>query len=180
MKIVTLNFETYHYWHTAKANFLKDLAKVEALTDEELKSKFVIDPWHDGEDATKHHHTFTSFPTIATESQVVDLLLAGFTFEATPGVQVNLEPEVLFNPKVPTGPADHVNHRVEVHMPGQALAMYNETLLMEDACTDALQNELANGWRIIAVCPQPDSRRPDYVLGRYNPNVGVDTEAKRV
>ncbi|WVR18126.1 hypothetical protein JXVLWARM_CDS_0075 [Burkholderia phage Bm1] len=64
---------------------------------------------------------------------------------------------------------DEFNHKVEVHMPGQALSNYNETMLLEDSCTDALQSVLDKGWRIIAACPQPDSRRPDYILGRFNP-----------
>ena len=36
---------------------------------------------------------------------------------------------------------------------------------MEDACTDALQARLDDGWKIIAVCPPNDSRRPTYILG---------------
>lgn len=67
------------------------------------------------------------------------------------------------------------NNKCEVHMPGQALSVYNELMLMEDICTDALQGSLDDGWRIIAACPQPDQRRPDYILGRYNPNHEVDT-----
>ncbi|ATB52664.1 hypothetical protein PVS_28 [Vibrio phage vB_VspS_VS-ABTNL-3] len=66
---------------------------------------------------------------------------------------------------------NNFNSHCEVHMPGQALSFYNNTMLMEDACTDALQSELEQGWRIIAVCPQPDQRRPDYILGRFDPNV---------
>lgn len=70
----------------------------------------------------------------------------------------------------PQGPNErNFNQRVEVHMPGHALSTYNETMLLEDSCTDALQTALNKGWRIIACCPQPDSRRPDYILGRYNP-----------
>tara|TARA_R110000824_G_C15233132_1_gene679124 strand:- start:38918 stop:39460 length:543 start_codon:yes stop_codon:yes gene_type:complete len=179
MKIVNVEFNTYRYWHNDNKNFLEDVAKVTALTDEGIKSKFVINAWKDPGEG-KHHRTFEAFPTLASEAQVVELLIVGFEVTVTPGMDINPDPEVLFNPKVPEGPTDqHMNNRVEVHMPGQALAMYNDTLLMEDSCTDALQNELANGWRIIAVCPQPDQRRPDYVLGRYNPNVGIDTEAKR-
>lgn len=70
------------------------------------------------------------------------------------------------------------NERCEVHMPGQALSMYNDTMLMEDACTDALQENLNRGWRIIAACPQPDQRRPDYVLGRWCPEE-MDGGARR-
>jgi len=63
------------------------------------------------------------------------------------------------------------NQKCDVHMPGQALASYNETLLLEDSCTDKLQDSLSVGWRLIAACPQPDNRRPDYILGRFNPNM---------
>lgn len=70
------------------------------------------------------------------------------------------------------------NERCEVHMPGQALSLYNDTMLMEDACTDELQGRLEEGWRIIAACPQPDQRRPDYVLGRFNPD-GVHSGGAR-
>lgn len=57
------------------------------------------------------------------------------------------------------------NEKTSSEQPGPSLLNVNETLLMEDACTDALQENLDNGWRIIAVCPQPQ-RRPDYILGR--------------
>lgn len=70
------------------------------------------------------------------------------------------------------------NEKVEVHIPGQALATYNETLLLEDSCTDVLQSNLDSGWRIIAVCPQAQ-RRPDYILGRFNPSRKIDSSALR-
>lgn len=71
------------------------------------------------------------------------------------------------------------NSRCQVHMPGQALATYNETLLLEGSCTDNLQSHLDSGWRIIAACPQPDQRRPDYILDRFNPDRSVHTSAAR-
>jgi len=61
------------------------------------------------------------------------------------------------------------NSKCDVHVPGLGLMILNETMLLEDSCTDQLQVALDNGWRIVAACPQPDSRRPDYILGRYNP-----------
>lgn len=82
--------------------------------------------------------------------------------------------------KTPEGHCENnFNQRIEVHMPGHALAMYNEVMLLEDSCTDALQSNLNKGWRIIAACPQPDSRRPDYILGRYNPNSEILEYASR-
>ncbi|MFV0518445.1 MAG: hypothetical protein ACK5MV_13715 [Aminipila sp.] len=65
------------------------------------------------------------------------------------------------------------NEKVSVHMGGGLITTYNELLLKEDVCTDELQQELNNGWRILGVCVQPDQRRPDYILGRYNPNLDV-------
>lgn len=65
------------------------------------------------------------------------------------------------------------NQKVNVHVGGGLIVTYNDLKLLENACTDAVQTALNNGWRIIAVCVQPDSRRPDYVLGRYNPELEV-------
>jgi len=65
------------------------------------------------------------------------------------------------------------NRKVNVHVGGGLIVTYNELCLKEDCCTDALQVELNNGWRIIAVCTQPDQRRPDYILGRYNSELDV-------
>lgn len=64
---------------------------------------------------------------------------------------------------------DLFNERCNVHISGQALSAYNEVLLLEDACSDHLQDSLDKGWRIITACPTTDSRRPDYILGRFNP-----------
>lgn len=72
------------------------------------------------------------------------------------------------------------NERCDVHVPGLGLLAMNRTMLLEDSCTDRLQEALDNGWRIIAACPQPDSRRPDYILGKYDPKHELDgTGAER-
>lgn len=65
------------------------------------------------------------------------------------------------------------NQKVNVHVGGGLIVTYNDLCLKEDCCTDILQAELNDGWRIIAVCVQPDQRRPDYILGRYNPELDV-------
>ena len=57
------------------------------------------------------------------------------------------------------------NEKCQQEQPGPNLMSVEETMLKEDCCTDELQEALSNGWRILAVCPQPQ-RRPDYVLGR--------------
>ena len=73
------------------------------------------------------------------------------------------------------------NQRADVHVGGGLLVTYNDLCLKEECCTDELQSELNDGWRIIAVCVQPDQRRPDYILGRYNPKLDVSEKinAKR-
>ncbi len=73
------------------------------------------------------------------------------------------------------------NSKCNVHVGGGLIVTYNEVMLLEDSCSDTLQEELNNGWRMIAVCVQPDQRRPDYILGRYNENISVEssTRAKR-
>jgi hypothetical protein len=64
---------------------------------------------------------------------------------------------------------EYVNRRLDVHVPGIGLLLLDEVQLLEDGCTDMLNDRLSKGWRIIAACPQPDQRRPDYILGRVAP-----------
>lgn len=65
------------------------------------------------------------------------------------------------------------NSKTNVHVGGGLITTYNDLMLKEDICTDILQAELNNGWKIIAVCVQPNQRRPDYILGRFNPQLAV-------
>jgi hypothetical protein len=71
------------------------------------------------------------------------------------------------------------NTKCNLHAGGAALSQYNQTMLCEDICTDVLQSKLHEGWRILAVCVQPDQRRPDYVLGKFVPPEEVSMGAER-
>lgn len=42
---------------------------------------------------------------------------------------------------------------VQVHVPNIGLLAFNEVQVLDDICTDSLQDELDKGWRIMAVCP---------------------------
>ncbi len=55
-----------------------------------------------------------------------------------------------------------------ISVAGSGLLSVREVTYREDCCTDALQQMLDDGWRILAVCPPNDTRRPDYILGRYD------------
>lgn len=70
------------------------------------------------------------------------------------------------------------NKQCNVHIGGSLLMNVNDLKLCEDCCTDALQQQLDAGWRIIAACVQPDGRRPDYVLGRFNPELDEDADRR--
>lgn len=74
------------------------------------------------------------------------------------------------------------NEKTNVHVGGGLITTYNELTVIDDACADLIQEQLNDGWRIIAVCIQNDQRRPDYILGRFNPSLDVSTtkEARRV
>jgi hypothetical protein len=67
------------------------------------------------------------------------------------------------------------NEACNVHIGGNTITQYNEVKVAEDYCTDALQTSLNQGWRIIAVCVQRDQRRPDYILGRWNPDLKIES-----
>ncbi|NLD21638.1 MAG: hypothetical protein GX664_04030 [Bacteroidales bacterium] len=56
--------------------------------------------------------------------------------------------------------------KVNVHVPNLGLLIINEVNCLENCSTGVLQEYLDKGWRILAVCQQPDKNRPDYILGR--------------
>lgn len=127
---------------------------------------------------------------LATDDQFIDMLKAGlsvsFKHEAAvrdtmSGVVARMSALAEKIEKIAALPATSAefNERCNVYMPGNALMSFNETMLMEDTCTDALQEQLDCGWRVIAACPQPDQRRPDYILGRFNPKREPDLRAER-
>lgn len=65
------------------------------------------------------------------------------------------------------------NEKVNVHVGGFALMSINQMGFGEDMCTEAVQGILNKGWKILAVMVMPQ-RRPDYIFGRYNENIGED------
>lgn len=60
----------------------------------------------------------------------------------------------------------HFNNKCEAPVPDAFLFKVNQTMLVADACSDYLQQQIKDGWRILTICPQPNQRRPDYILGR--------------
>ncbi|PHR58796.1 MAG: hypothetical protein COA47_10345 [Robiginitomaculum sp.] len=114
---------------------------------------------------------------VVDKERLVELVVAGVEFKVEgdlkSSVTIGKDLEDMCN-KVGdrlagTAPVEPGNYNVkcEVHQPGQALSMYNNVLLLEDACTDRLNDHLEQGWRMVAACPQPEQRRPDYIMGRY-------------
>ena len=61
------------------------------------------------------------------------------------------------------------NQLVNVAVGGSTLHI-DVVKVVEDYGTNQLQEELDSGWRIVAVCVQPNQRRPDYILGKTNEN----------
>lgn len=60
--------------------------------------------------------------------------------------------------------------QIDISVPGGvALMSVRKVTWLEDACTNALQHQLDAGWRILAVCPANDTRRPTYIIGHEDP-----------
>lgn len=59
-----------------------------------------------------------------------------------------------------------INQRVNVAVPGFGLLQIRHAQVFYDLCTVELDRLLKEGWCILAICPQPDQRRPDYILGK--------------
>lgn len=138
------------------------------------------------EEGKHYYYPFAQTKYVLSAPQVIELTLKKipFTVQREVKVDVDITKQLIDLAERPIkltqeGGGNTYNTRCEVHMPGQALSLYNEVQLLEDCCTDQLQSSLASGWRIIAACPQPDQRRPDYILGRYNPKIEKCDSADR-
>ncbi|MCA1021553.1 hypothetical protein [Halobacillus litoralis] len=70
------------------------------------------------------------------------------------------------------------NSKCDVHVPNLGLMSINKLAYATDYCTEELQRLLHQGWRIISVCPQPDQRRPDYILGMSVTEVDRDVQVE--
>jgi hypothetical protein len=58
------------------------------------------------------------------------------------------------------------NDAVNVAVPSNNLMGIRQIQVYIDFCTEELQIKLNEGWAILAICPQPDQRRPDYIMGK--------------
>lgn len=65
-----------------------------------------------------------------------------------------------------TGEGVRRGDAVTIAIPDLGLMTVKYVKVLEDCCTDVLQDHLDKGWRLLAVCPPCSQRRPDYVLGR--------------
>lgn len=67
---------------------------------------------------------------------------------------------------VPNKPTYQSDGKTRVAMPEWFIAHIRTVDVLVNCCTDRLQEELNDGWHILAICPQPGQRRPDYIVGK--------------
>ncbi len=181
---VVLRINTYASYETYVSDYNKLAKKVDG------SEPFTMLPFISTDDGNGYHSRqiadHDSDDIILTAEQYLDLLEKGVEMSLNQTITKQVDPALLFSKvseksleqvELPSG--NTYNSKCEVHMPGSALSTYNDMMLLEDACTDALQGALNSGWRIVAACPQPDQRRPDYILGRFNPDVDNGGDARR-
>jgi len=180
MRLFKVSLSYYHAWNEKDKEALpaKITARAKLLHDVGIKHTYDEDK-------------LSSAPTLLVNGdQILSLMSAGEEVKIDQEVDVPqadrryddllerfeavTKKAELYTQGIGTGDT-YYNAKCEVYTPGMGLMMFNETLLLEDSCSDELQNALNQGWRIIAACPQPDARRPDYVLGRYNPAYNMDS-----
>lgn len=112
---------------------------------------------------------------VVTAEEYIGLTVLGYNIRITEVVDKKTEAEIDFERLSSKKQEPAYNAKCNVYMPGNPMHTYNKLKLMENACTDEVQSVLNYGWRIMAVLPQPNQRRPDYVLGMYNENFTSDT-----
>jgi hypothetical protein len=104
---------------------------------------------------------FSNFEAFVNDvSQLPDWVIDRAKFSAVKPLQIGVRPS--------KGELGVALRAYQVHLPGNELLEIDEVQVVENVCTESLQGELDQGWRIVAVLPLVGQRRPDYVLGRYS------------
>lgn len=109
--------------------------------------------------------TYVTLPDYLATVDELERLVREFGIHPTVKKVRGLSYPAAFNPTQIPAPASAVQV-TQVSVANGALLEINTLQLLENACTDEVQAFLKNGWRIVAVCPSNDQRRPDYILGR--------------
>lgn len=183
-------FSSSYDYYSKYVERYKQAVKINEALGTGFNIELQPEPPRDADDHNKESYSSwkafvpTSDAVMLTEEQIVWLAVNNCVFKVKQEVNVTVADInktfefVAGKSQELTQTNNTYNNRCEVHMPGNMLASYNEVMLIEDSCTDQLQVALSSGWRMIAVCPQPDQRRPDYIMGRWNPDkeVGDGTE----
>ena len=121
-------------------------------------------------DKPKDSYYISAGPCRLTDEEVMGLLNMGMKVEVVPypGAMITkMSDRAKWDYGAPVL-SESINNgsAVQISIPDFALLTINEVKVVEDYCTEELQSELDEGWRILAVCPPNAARRPDYVLGR--------------
>lgn len=186
MRVLQVTLEHIYEWDSDKA--LAEAKVAERIAER----RAVLDRLHI-RNSHLEDNQLKALTIIVSGDQLIELLMAKqkpeiindttFGGDALAGVVDRLEAVVAkteaFGAALPDVQSNY-NEKVEVYTPGAGLMLFNSTMLLEDSCSDDLQTALDQGWRIIAACPQPNARRPDYIMGRYDPeHKPANTSAKR-
>ena len=109
---------------------------------------------------------YFSFNAVVTVESAEKMSEAGLKFDVS-RVRGLFSEANTGNPQEILAAAQVSKSQIHIHVPGGVALMEIDTVhWLEDACTNELQRYLDREWRIIAVCPANDSRRPTYILGR--------------
>lgn len=118
-------------------------------------------------------YDINSGPTRLTVEESNGLIALGVTIELVPlpgAMVVKMQDRYKWEHGVDPSLANiRDGTAVQLAIPDLGLMLINEVKVIEDCCTDHLQRELDEGWRLLAVCPPNAARRPDYVIGRSKP-----------
>ena len=113
-------------------------------------------------------------PTRLTDEEVHGLMGLGFKVSPVPypGAMITkMQDRAKWEYSAPVTPeALSSGAAIQIAIPDFCLLQIQTVTVIQDACTDYLQDLLDEGWRILAVCPPNAARRPDYILGHKDKN----------
>lgn len=153
---------TISHWE-AKCLFEQNPELYERLFSME-DSKFIEKPklkWTYDEKGNAKNDGYDSFVFYINEVDSIDKKLLGYCkFE---GVEML---EMMGGARINTENVFEAAKRNQIMLPNHLMLNMKELIVETNACTNAINDLLKEGWKLIAVLPQHQQSRPDYILGK--------------
>jgi len=114
-----------------------------------------------GEDGKIKNESYQDIKFYINDLNKIDIELLKYCEMSPVGIL-----EMMGGAKIKTENVVEAVKRNQIMLPNNLMLEMKELKVETDQCTDVINELMNDGWKLIAILPQHQQRRPDYILGR--------------